>query len=404
MSDEQPNKDSSENRPDSNESSAQEYRLVPVDDWPNADYNKAERNKIDVRALTGTVWDQRRFIFKVTAVFVVIGLAIALLSSVEYQTGATLLPENSSSSNSTRGVLEQFGPLIGIGGGLNLDTEQGIPPELYPEIVNSIPFQLELLNKPVTFTRYDTTVTAYTFFDEIHSSSVYSHIKGYTLGLPGKIAGLFTPEGSPQPLPKGFSADSIITLTKHQTILVDEMRGRIVVELDDEKGTIILTVKMPDPNAAAELGSLSIQLLKEYITDYRTQKAEDDLAFTQKQLTNAKNEFENTQFQRAEFLDQNRGQLSAKAEIQRQRLQSEYDLNFNKYNSLSQRVEQAKIRVQEKTPVVTVLNPIQLPVDNSEPKRKKIVILSLLLGLIISAGYIIIKNLLLSRESESPHY
>jgi len=390
----------------SGENLPQEYRLVPVDDWNDIGQNKGGNNRhIDVRELANTAWGHRRFIIKVTAVFVVIGIIIALLSPVEYKTGATLLPESKKSSSSAQGLLEEYGPLLGIGGGnLNLDQQESISPKLYSEIVNILPFQLELLNKPVTFSIYDTTVTSYTFFKEVHTPSAFNTIKGYTLGLPAKIKSLFSAEPPPEPLPQGFAADSIITLTKGQTAIINKMRDRISVELDDENGTVLLNTEMPDPNAAAEIGKIGIALLKEYVTNYRIQKASEDLEFSREQMLKAKQEFENVQDKKAEFEDQNFGQLTAKARTQEQRLQAEYDLTFNKYNSLAQQVEQAKLRVQEKTPVVTVLQPIQMPVDNYKPKRNLIVIISFVIGLMLSIGYIVAKELQASQNSDPSHF
>lgn len=382
--------------------SPREYRLVPVDDWPQAGGGKGGSQEIDLRALADHAWDRRQFIFKFTAVFVAIGLLIALLSPVEYQSGATLLPENQEGFSGAGGLLEEYGGLIGLGGSIQLDQQESIPPKLYPDIVNSLPYQLEILNKEIYYSEYDTTVTNYNFFDDIYSPSILSYVKSYTLGLPGKIKSLFTEEAPEDPLPKGFEGDSIVTITKHQSIIVNQMRGRISVVLDDESGLINVSVEMPDPNAAAQIGQLSVNLLKEYITNYRTRKAEEDLEFTRGQMLNAEDEWRAVQVRLADFQDQNiGGQLTARAQTEEQRLQSEYDLAFNKYNSLAQKVEQAKLRVQEKTPVVTVLKPVQMPVDNAKPQRRLIVILSLFLGFLFSFGYVVITELRRKRSSNS---
>ncbi|MDZ7808047.1 MAG: hypothetical protein U5K71_13160 [Gracilimonas sp.] len=60
----------------------------------------------------------------------------------------------------------------------------------------------------------------------------------------------------------------------------------------------------------------------------------------------------------ADFRDSNQGALTNRARTQEQQLQSEYDLAFNLYNGLTQEYEQAKLRVQEETPVFKVLQPV----------------------------------------------
>jgi len=60
-------------------------------------------------------------------------------------------------------------------------------------------------------------------------------------------------------------------------------------------------------------------------------------------------------------------------------------LAFNVYNSLAQQVEQAKLKVQEQTPVVSVLQPVQVPVDD-ETSGLMILIVFLLLVLMSVVG------------------
>lgn len=275
------------------------------------------------------MWDRRRFIAKVTGIFVIIGLLIALLSPVEYEINATLLPEAQSMQSGVSGLLEQYGGLLGMSSNLSMGQERTIPPQLYPNIVQSLPFQLELLNTRTTFSEFDTTTTVYVFFDEIYTPSVFSYVIGYTIGLPGKIRGLFQEEAPVQPLPKGFATDSIVSVTKNQMEVIEDMRERMTVGLDEESGTLTLTAEMPDPQAAAEIGQTGITLIKEYIKNYRTRKAMQNLEFAEEQMAKAKERFEQAQNRLVKFRDSNVILTTAKAQAEEQRLQSEFDLAFN---------------------------------------------------------------------------
>ena len=304
------------------------------------------------------------------------------------------MPEVQSSQSGAAGLLQQYGGLLGMSGGnMNLDQDGMIPPTLYPQIVQSLPFQLEILHKKVEFARFDTTTTVYHFFDEVYGKSVFSYVTGYTIGLPGKIIGLFKQEAPEQPLPQGFATDSVVSVTKNQMEVVDDMRNRINVSLNEETGVINLTVKMPDPQAAAEVGKLGISLLKEYMTNYKTRKAQEDLKYARQQLDDVKQRFKEAQQQLAEFRDSNVNLATAKAQTREQQLQSEYDLAFNVYNSLAQRVEQAKLKVQEQTPVVSILQPIQVPLDDTTSGLMILIIITFL-GFIISIGYALLIFLL----------
>lgn len=303
-----------------------------------------------------------------------------------------MMPEMQSSQSGAAGLLQQYGGLLGMSGGnLSLDQEGMIPPTLYPQIVQSLPFQLEVLNQRVEFARFDTTTTVYNFFDEVYGQSVFSYLTGYTIGLPGKIIGLFKPEIAEQPLPQGFATDSVVSVSKDQMEVIEDMRERISVSLNEETGVINLTVQMPDPQAAAEVGKLGISLLKEYMTNYKTRKAQEDLKYARQQLDDVKQRFETAQQKLAEFRDSNVNLATAKAQTREQQLQSEYDLAFNVYNSLAQRVEQAKLKVQEQTPVVSILQPVQVPIEESSPKSMIIILFSVMAGFIFSFTKIFIR-------------
>ncbi len=360
-----------------------------------------KEDEVDLVGLVAGVWDQRRFVAKVTGAFVLFGLIVALLSPVEYQVSATLLPESQSSQSLAGSLLQQYGGLLG-GGSINLGQDGSISPQFYPTIVQSLPFQLELLKEEVHFSELDTTMSVYTYFDEIYTPSVFYYIRAYTLGLPRKIMNLFsTKQQSDQEVQlsrgqgvEGFKTESIYFVTGRQMSVISKMRERISANMDRETGTLQLVVEMQDPRAAAEIGQASIKLLKEHVISYRTEKAMQNLEFAKEQKSRAEARFTNAQNRLAEFRDSNMNLATAKAQTQEERLQSEYELAFNLFNSLAQQVEQAELRVQEETPVVNVLQPIQVPLSNSKPNTPLIVILSLFLGFFASLAILFSRRIL----------
>ena len=57
-----------------------------------------------------------------------------------------------------------------------------------------------------------------------------------------------------------------------------------------------------------------------------------------------------------------------------ERLKNEMTLTFNVYNTLAQKQEQDKLRVQEQTPVYTIIEPATVPLKASAPKKVLILI------------------------------
>ena len=80
--------------------------------------------------------------------------------------------------------------------------------------------------------------------------------------------------------------------------------------------------------------------------------------------------------------------VSASVRTGEERLQAGYNLTFNVYNTLSQQYEQAKIKVQEKTPIFKVIYPAKVPLQKSKPKTRLILVAMIFLGGFIGAGII----------------
>lgn len=359
---------------------------------PESDYRTVEEDEVDLVKLFQIFWSKRILIAKITGSFLILGLFIALFSPVEYVTEATLIPESQSSQGMAGSLLQQYGGLLGMTGNVVMGQEEGIPPQLYPDIAYSLPYQVELMSTPVTFSEYDTTVTVHSFFTEIYSPSLFGYLLEYTVGLPGKIIGLSSGDEEPIPLPRNVDRSTVLSLTKGQMETVEKLRERLTVSVDQKTGVLTLSSELPDPKATAEISQAGIKLLKEHIKQYRTEKARQNLQFVQEQVKSAKSRFQEAQIKLAEFRDSNVNLATAKAQTREQELQSQYDLAFNIYSSLSERLEQAKLALQEDTPVLSVIQPVSVPLEKSSPKRLLILIITGMLGGIISLGYVLVNR------------
>src|SRR5699024_1084364 len=131
----------------------------------------------------------------------------------------------------------------------------------------------------------------------------------------------------------------------------NDVKERVDIERSTETGLLTVTGKMPDAIAAAQGNQLVISMLKGYIGSYSTKKAKEDLVFAETQHQQARQQLEDVQRELASFLDQNMNLSTAKSRAQEQRLQTEFDLAYNMYNNVSQQLMEARMKVQEQTPV-----------------------------------------------------
>lgn len=334
--------------------------------------------------------DHRRLVGKITGAFVVLGLLVALFSPVEYTSEALLMPEMKSSENSPGDLLESYGGILGLSnlGSMNMSKEGTIAPEVYPKIVKSLIFQHRLLEQDIYFSELDTTVSGYTYFEDIYSRSLFELLIEYTIKLPKKFSSPEPLKTLPEWLRKQFDEEAVVELRGDELEIIKDMKERVEIELSSETGVLTVTAKMPDAVAAAQVNSKVINMLKDFIKSYSTQKAKEDLAFAETQHQQARDRLEEVQEELATFLDQNVNLATAKSRAQEQRLQAEFDLAYNMYNNVSQQLMEAKMKVQEQTPVFKPIQSVDVPIEQSEPRRILILILSFIVGLIASFCFI----------------
>ena len=149
-------------------------------------------DEIDLIALLKTVFLARRFVVKTTILFAVFGVILALISPVKYSASSTFVPQLSEGrTNSSLGGLASLA-------GINLSAIMGsqpqeIPPSLYPQIAESIPYQLALLEAKVGSN--DTSFRNY-ILDQ-NDVAILPLLKKYTIGLPGLLFNKKTDNNGP---------------------------------------------------------------------------------------------------------------------------------------------------------------------------------------------------------------
>lgn len=156
---------------------------------------------------------------------------------------------------------------------------------------------------------------------------------------------------------------------------------------------ISITTEMPTAELAAQVASHAAKLLSDYAVSYKTEKVKEDLRFIEERYKEAEERFGQSQRALARFRDSNHGNLTSLARTEEQRLQSDYDLAFGLYNSLASQYEQARIKLQEETPVVKIIEPAIVPDEKSSPKRKMIMVVSVFLGCFVGIGLLFGKKI-----------
>jgi len=346
-----------------------------------------------LRIFVVKIKDERKMILGSAGVATVIGLLIAFGSGAEYTARKRILPyRNGSSAGGLSGLAGLAGIRIPAGA-----SDQTITADLYPEVAKTQDFKVLVAETPLTFVSIGKRATVVEYFRNLYTPSLMEGMYGYTIGLPGRLISLARPvSGAENPqMPAADSTQALVAFDRNYLDLVNTLDKRLSVTIDKKTAVITITGLMPDPYAAADLVRATSDRLMERIIDYESRKASEQFRFVEEQYQRASARYERAQRALAVFADRNRALMSATAQIDRERLQREHDLAFELYQQFSRELEQARIKMNQDTPVFTVLEQVTVPPDRTSPRRGQILLLSIALGLFAGIGRLGVRQLLL---------
>lgn len=339
-----------------------------------------EEKEVDLLELASTLWKNRRRLIKWSACGLLIGLVVAFSLPKEYSVSVKLAPE----INDRKSMTGNLGALASMAG-LTTRSSSGadaVYPMLYPDVVNSVPFITSLFDVEVETGKDGEKMTVRQFMEEETKGPWW----GAVLGLPGKIIGLFSSSSSEEPA--DHQLDNF-KLTNKENRLFQALSHRIDASVDQKTSVVTISVKMQNPVVSAMLADTVVSRLKTFITEYRTDKARQDLAYAIKLNEEAKENYYAVQQRYADYLDRNQGMVLHSARTTRERLENEATLAFNLYNQTAQKVQNAQAKVQETTPVYAVLNPPSVPLKPSSPRKLLILIGWTFLAFVACATWIL---------------
>lgn len=343
-----------------------------------------EEQEIDLLELAKKVWDARKLVLKVCGIAAVVGLVIGLSMPKEYTVNVLIAPESTSSRSSSSGM-----SALAAMAGVNLGTSSGrdaIYPDLYPDIVSSTPFLIGLFDMEVHQQKDTTQMTLATYLKEHQKAPWWSTITSAPFRLIGWTVSLFKDEEEAE---GGERQIDPFQLTREEAGTAGAISSRIMITVEKKTWVTTLAVTMQDPLIAATVADSVRSRLQAYVTDYRTSKARTTLEYTEKLANEARNEYYEAQEKYARFADANQGlsMLSSRAELEK--LQNEMNLAYSVYSQMSQQLSLARAKVDEITPVYTIIQPASVPLRPSKPSKMMILVGCVFLGGVGSVGWVL---------------
>ena len=348
-----------------------------------------ESDEIDLVDLLRKLWVKRKLILTVTAIFLLIGIFVAMVSPVSYTASCTVVPQSGENkSGGLGGVAAMMGVNLGTGG-ISGGT---LSPGIYPEIVKSVPFTLEIMQTPIVTEKSDgKAITLYEYYTEkqYQDRNLLGSIKKYTLGLPGVILGSFRKEEPVQETVAQGDTMTVYSLNAKEKRAYNAIQGALQVTTNSKDGSVSIGYSFPEARPAAEVSNQIYRTLEKYVASFKSEKLEDNLQFVEESYETARKDFLQAQSRLAAFQDANRGLVTATARSTETRLQSEFNIAFSVYSELAKQREQARIAVKENQTILTLVNPAVVPNEKSAPRRSIILIGFLFLGFVAACGWVL---------------
>lgn len=340
----------------------------------------SEKGKLDIFKILGKIWQNKKFVAKCCGFSAILGIIVAFSIPKEYTTKVTLASEaTQNSSNSSMMALANIA-------GINLNrsnTKDALSPLIYPDIVYSTSFNIQLFDIPVMLKGKEETVLLKDYIKEYQKDAWWNSIIKFPFKILGWVVSLFSDNKEDE-----LHELNPFMLNSSETSLIKTLRSLIKVSLDKKTAVLSIDVTMQDPLVSAIVADSVTSKLQSYITEYRTSKAKIDMEFAKKLYDEAKSEYYIAMEKYAEYLDRNQNIMQRRNKIQEEKLNNEMQLAYNVYTQSAQQLQLAQVKVQENTPIFAQIQPPTVPIKPVKPSKLTILIGFTFLGFVLSSIWI----------------
>jgi diacylglycerol kinase family enzyme len=141
---------------------------------------------------------------------------------------------------------------------------------------------------------------------------------------------------------------------------------------------------MPDKFTSAIVAKFVVEKIINYVTVYKTIKQKRNVIFLESKVKEAELIYKNAQNKQADYKDNSLGVILIKAQTNEQILNNQMTIAFNIYSQLFMQLEQAKVDLNQETPIFSSIEAIGIPSIKSDPAFLKIFLKNIFLMIIIS--------------------
>ena len=338
-----------------------------------ADTNK-EKNRIDIRKIWQTMWNKRLLFLKVWVVTFLLACLWILPQPRYYTTTVSIAPETGDVKigNNLASLASNFGMSLGS----SSSSGDAIYPQLYPDLFKSTEFLVGLLDVTVTTKDGELTTDYYTYMKDYQKQN---WLLLPFLKFKNWLQSFFTKEGQSDKGKGGKRFDPFQLSKKTNDILLN-VSGKLGCTFSRTNNVVTITVTDQDPLVSALMADSVKQHLQVFITDYRTKKARSDCKHYEQLREEAQKNYEEARRAYSSYCDANSDVVLESVKTKIANLENEMQLKYSVYTSMNTQLENAKAKLQERTPAFTTLLNATVPVKPAGPKRMIFVAVMLFLA------------------------
>lgn len=328
----------------------------------------ADESEIDIMELISKLWKKRMMIIKWCCVGAVIGLVAGFSIPKTYKAGVTLVPEV---QQRTGGGVSAIASMMGVNLNNSVDA---IDAEMYPDVVHSTAFIYKLFDLPVTFERKDSVITAplLDYMKEYQKRPWWSAVIGFPFKVLGWCIDLVTPDKEDAEV-IGATLDPQ-NLPRRERGVVKYFAENIMVNVDKKSLKTQMSLEMQDPLVVAAVMEAVTENLKNYMTDYRTSKARQDVRNLEVICEQRKADYYKAQQAYASYIDSNKNVIRQSDNAERERLQQEMNLAYTVYSQVATQLEGARIQAEQAKPVFVIVHDVTIPIRKAGPSKAKLLV------------------------------
>ena len=354
-----------------------------MQEYPNSQPYYEEESEIDIMELISKLWKRRSFIIKWCIAGAIIGLVAGFSIPKTYKAGVTLAPELQQKTSS--GV-SSIASMMGV----NLNTSiDAINAEMFPDVVHSTPFIYELFDLPVIFERKDSVITVplLEYMKEYQKSPWWTPIMNFPFKVLGWCIDLVRSDEEEEE--SGEVVLNPTNLPKKERKVVKYFAENIIVTVDKKSLKTQMSLLMQDPLVVATVMNAVTDNLKDYMSDYRSSKARQDVENLEVICAERKADYYKAQQAYAKYIDANKNVILQSANAERERLQQEMNLAYQVYSQVATQLEGSRIQAEQAKPVFVIIDPVTVPIKKAGPSKAKMLVIFTFLAGCCAAAWVL---------------